>query len=213
MSTPTRVVHVWDPLVRIGHWLLVVAFGVAIVTQGEPELVHTWAGYAIAGYVIVRVIWGFVGPPSARFTAFVTSPARAVRYFSDLLRGQAPRYLGHSPAGGIMVLLLLVSLAATTTAGMVLYAVHDHEGPLAGLIGGDASTAAPATVETPNGESHRPEDPREEFWEELHEFLAYLTLTLVVGHLGGVLLASRVHSENLAKAMLTGEKEVREAKR
>ena len=54
MSTPTRVVHVWDPLVRIGHWLLVVAFGVAIVTQGEPELVHTWAGYAIAGYVIVR---------------------------------------------------------------------------------------------------------------------------------------------------------------
>lgn len=212
MSTSTGRVRVWDPLVRIGHWLLVVAFATAFVTQGDPEIVHTWAGYVIVAYVIVRLIWGFVGSSTARFSAFVTSPARAARYLMDLLRGRAPRYLGHSPAGGIMVLMLLLSLAATTTAGMVLYAVHDHEGPLAGLIG-NTPPAAPVTVATPGGETHRPEDPREEFWEELHELLAYLTLTLVIAHFGGVLLASRVHGENLTRAMLTGDKEARATKR
>ena len=137
MSTPTRVLHVWDPLVRIGHWLLVGAFAVAFVTQGEPEVVHTWAGYLIAAYLIVRVTWGFAGPPNARFASFVTSPVHAARYFADLLRGRAPRYLGHSPAGGVMVVLLLASLAATTTVGMVLYAVHDGAGPLATIVGSD----------------------------------------------------------------------------
>lgn len=213
MNTPTRFVHVWDPLVRIGHWLLVVAFATAFVTQGEPEIIHTWAGYAIAAYVLVRVVWGFVGPSTARFSTFVVTPARAARYLGGLLHGNAPRYLGHSPAGGIMVLLLLVSLAATTTAGMVLYAAHDHEGPLAGLIGTDARSAEQSLVETQNDTDHRPGGPQEAFWEELHEFLAYLALALVIAHLAGVALASRVHRENLTRSMITGNKEAREVER
>ncbi len=211
MNTPRRLVRVWDPFVRIGHWLLAIAFVVAFVTQGEPEVVHTWAGYLIATYVVVRILWGFAGPASARFAAFVTSPTRALRYFSDLLRDRAPRYLGHSPAGGIMVLLLLASLAATTTAGLMLYAVHDHEGPLAGLVGGGRpAVTAPPVQSQADGRPRRERDPREEFWEELHEFFAYLSLTLVIAHLGGVLLASRVHRENLARSMVTGDKEARD---
>jgi cytochrome b len=213
MSSSTRRVRVWDPLVRIGHWLLVVAFATAFVTQGDPEVVHTWAGYVLAAYVMIRIVWGFIGPADARFSSFVTSPARAAQYLAGLFRGSARRYLGHSPAGGIMVLALLASLAATTTVGMALYAVHDHKGPLAGLIGGASPAAeqAQASGETREGAARRrEEDPREELLEELHEFLAYLTLGLVIAHLGGVVLASRVHRENLTKAMITGDKDVRE---
>jgi cytochrome b len=190
---------VWDAFVRAGHWVLVVAFAVAYLTEGEPRGVHTVAGYVIAAYVLARIVWGFAGPGHARFASFVCSPAAAVRYLVDLVRRRAPRYLGHSPAGGVMVLLLLASLAATTAAGLMLYAIHDGSGPLAGLVEG---AAAQGVVD----DDERGESPREEFWEELHEVLANFTLALVILHVAGVLVASWAHRENLPRAMVTGKK-------
>jgi cytochrome b len=187
-------VRVWDLFVRIGHWALVVAFAVAYLTEGEPRVVHTVAGYVVAIYVAARVVWGFVGTPPARFATFVVSPFAGLRYLGALLTGRAPRHVGHSPAGAWMVLLLLAALAATTVAGLTLYAVHDGAGPFAGFV-------APAT----HGPG-LPEDPREEFWEETHELLANVTLLLVLLHVAGVVVASRAHKENLARAMVTGEK-------
>ncbi len=98
-----------------------------------------------------------------------------------------------------MVLLLLASLAATTAAGLMLYAVHDGAGPLAGLVAGPATQGAAA------GGEHS-ESPREEFWEGLHEVLANFTLALVILHVAGVAVASWAHRENLPRAMVTGEK-------
>jgi cytochrome b len=187
-------VRVWDPFVRIGHWALVAAFAVAYVSEGEPRAVHTVAGYGVAAYVVLRVVWGLVGPEPARFASFVVSPLAGVRYLAALLRGRAQRHIGHSPAGGWMVLLLLLSLAATTVAGLTLYAVHDGAGPLAGFV-----------AQAVHG-SGLPEDPREEFWKELHEIFANLSLLLVLLHVAGVVVASRVHKENLVRAMVTGEK-------
>jgi cytochrome b len=187
-------VRVWDLLVRIGHWVLVAAFAVAYLTEGEPRAVHTVAGYVVAIYVVARVVWGFVGTAPARFATFVVSPVTGLRYLGALLSGRAPRHIGHSPAGAWMILLLLAVLAATTVAGLTLYAVHDGAGPLAGFV-------APAT----HGPG-LPEDPREEFWEETHELLANVTLLLVLLHVAGVVVASRAHKENLARAMVTGDK-------
>jgi cytochrome b len=200
MNVPSKAAttRVWDVLVRVGHWLLVIAFAVAYFSEGEPRPVHTVAGYVVAAYVLARVLWGFVGSPHARFAGFVTSPADALRYLKALVQRRAPRYLGHSPAGGLMVLMLLASLAATTAAGLMLYAVHDGAGPLAGMV-----AEQPPAVGTPRGER---ESPRAEFWEELHEVLANLTLALVILHLGGVALASWAHRENLPRAMVTGDK-------
>jgi cytochrome b len=193
------MVPVWDAFVRVGHWVLVVAFAVAYLTEGEPREVHTLAGYVIAAYVLARIAWGFVGSGPARFASFVSSPGNALRYLVDLVQRRAPRHLGHSPAGGLMVLLLLASLAATTAAGLMLYAVHDGAGPLAGLVEGPATEGAVVRGE------HR-ESPGEEFWEGLHEVLANLTLTLVILHIAGVLVASWAHRENLPRAMVTGKK-------
>jgi cytochrome b len=84
----TSEVPVWDPLVRLFHWTLFVSFCAAWFTEGELfedlqdrlsgewlQLVHIWAGYTIAGLLVFRLLWGFVGPRYARFSDFVYSPA------------------------------------------------------------------------------------------------------------------------------------------
>src|SRR5262252_7480771 len=125
---------VWDPLVRFGHWALVAAFAVAYFSAeeeaGGPDPLHVWGGYVVGVLVVLRVVWGFVGPRHARFSDFARSPIVALAYFRDLLYGRARRYIGHSPAGGAMVIALLVCLAATVATGLIAYG-DEGKGPLA----------------------------------------------------------------------------------
>lgn len=138
MSDNVETVTVWDPLVRILHWVLVVAFFVAYFTEDDFEVVHVWAGHVVAAYVIIRVVWGLVGPRHARFSDFVYRPGMVFGYLTNLVRLRSKRYVGHSPAGGAMVVALLVSLAITVGAGLLLDASEDRIGPFADLIGGPA---------------------------------------------------------------------------
>ena len=45
-----------------------------------------------------------------------------------------------------------------------------------------------------------------EMFEEVHEFFANFTVLLVVIHVGGVIMESLIHKENLVKSMWTGFK-------
>lgn len=115
-----RTIRVWDPLVRLFHWALVAAFAIAWATGDELQTVHEIAGYTIAGLVAFRVAWGLVGSTHARFTDFVRSPAAVARYLVDTARLRARRYLGHNPAGGAMILALLVMLAVICATGFLM---------------------------------------------------------------------------------------------
>lgn len=123
MAAPTDAsptVRVWDPLVRLFHWSLVAAFVIAWATGEELQSLHEVAGYAIVGLLVIRILWGFVGTTHARFSDFVYRPSTTIGYLIDTVRLRAKRYLGHNPAGGAMVLALLVMLAMVCGTGIMM---------------------------------------------------------------------------------------------
>ncbi len=114
------LIRVWDPFVRIFHWSLVLLFAVAFITGDESEDLHLIAGYAIAGLVALRIPWGFIGPRYARFSSFVKGPSAVFDFLMQSIRLKAPRYIGHNPAGGAMVLALLALMIGLAITGHLL---------------------------------------------------------------------------------------------
>lgn len=114
---------VWDLPVRVGHWLLVAAFGLAWVTSESESwrLVHVLAGGTVVGVILFRLLWGFIGTRHARFGGFVRGPSAAFAYLKELARGRAPHTTGHNPAGGWAILLLLTLGLATGGTGWLVY--------------------------------------------------------------------------------------------
>jgi cytochrome b len=211
-----RTVAVWDPAIRVAHWLLVFAFAAAYLTGegeevGATRIVHLWGGYAAGVIVVLRVLWGLIGPRHARFTDFIYRPAKVLRYLFALRRGNAYRYIGHSPADGAMVVAMLICLAGTVMTGMA--ANGDlNDVSLAGkpalvtqLSAEHGRDAEHERGEVADNVSRRAEGEAS-FVDKLHATLANLTLALVVLHVIGVGVASVVHRENLVRAMIDGRK-------
>ncbi|WP_420409926.1 cytochrome b/b6 domain-containing protein [Hoeflea sp.] len=119
VSSPATV-KVWDPLVRIFHWSLVGLFAFAFLTGDELQGPHETAGYVIAGLVAFRIVWGLVGSRHARFSNFIYRPSTVAGFLGDTLRMKARRYLGHNPAGGLMVIALLAAIAAISVTGYMM---------------------------------------------------------------------------------------------
>ncbi len=117
---PPATIKVWDIFVRMFHWSLATLFIVAYATGDEIERVHIAAGYAIGGLLALRIVWGFVGPRHARFSNFVKTPPAVAAYLRDVVLLRAPRYVGHNPAGGLMIVVLIAMLAATCATGFMM---------------------------------------------------------------------------------------------
>jgi cytochrome b len=114
------MIRVWDPFVRAFHWALATSFAVAWFSPDNWDSLHAAAGYAAGALVALRVVWGFVGPRYARFAQFVRSPNAVIAYLRTLQDGSERRYIGHNPAGGAMIVVLLVAMAATAVSGWLL---------------------------------------------------------------------------------------------
>ena len=180
-------IQVWDPLVRLFHWALVAAFFIAYFTEDEWLNWHIVAGYTVLGLVLFRLLWGFIGTNYARFSNFVYSPGDTLAYLKAVFTGKAARYLGHNPAGGGMIIALLLFLLATTISGLMLYGADAWRGPLAELMKNTS-------------------DENIDLIKEVHEFCANFTLFLVVVHVFGVIWESVLHRENLVLSMFHGRK-------
>ena len=197
MSQPIRV---WDLVVRFGHWMLAALFFTAYLTEGEPTWLHTSAGYGVLIVIAFRVLWGFIGTEHARFRDFIYPLSDVRAYLQGLLARKPKHYLGHNPAGGLMILVLLTALTATASSGMAYFAAEKGRGPV-------AAAAALVRGEQLRDDGRYAKVGSKHFWHEAHEILANATLALVLVHIAGVVVSSRVHRENLVRAMLTGRKE------
>lgn len=185
---PVHTIKVWDRFVRFFHWALVISFAASYWTsQSGMQNTHIVLGYFIFGLVMARIVWGFAGSPYARFSNFAYSPRTVLDYLKAIGSGHPHYYPGHNPAGGAMVIALLVALAFATVAGFIVMMVVEFEAPLPGLM------------------IHM-SDAHAYLWRELHETTIDVMLVMIAFHLLGVMLASIQHRENLVRAMITGVK-------
>lgn len=196
-----KKVYVWDRFVRLFHWLLVAAFVTSYLSGESESSLHVYSGYLILSLLIARLVWGVIGSRYARFRDFVRPPAAAIGYLKGLPSGRSPRYIGHNPAGGWMVLALLAGLFTTGLSGLKLYGLEGY-GPLA-----VAEPAVSLSSHDDHDEEEEDEEEEEEIWEEVHEFFANLMVALIALHIAGVMVSSLVHRENLVRAMVSGYKQ------
>lgn len=192
-STAATSVRAWDLPTRLFHWTLVLLIVSAWLTYefaeaiGDETLVwHRVIGLAVLVLVVWRALWGFAGSSTSRFADFVRGPRAWFSYARGLVNGQAQRFLGHNPLGGLMVLTLLAVVAVQ--AGLGLFAVDDNDlvgGPLYRLISEDGNQRAAG----------------------LHGLLFENVLLPLVGiHLLANILYVLVKREPLIRAMVTGRK-------
>lgn len=204
MMHDTSSIKVWDISIRLFHWALVAFFVIAYITgEIETETLHAWAGYVIIALLAYRIVWGLIGSRHARFSDFIYSPAEIIAHLKSLPARHPKRYLGHNPAGGLMVILLLLGLMATSWTGLKAYEA-EGKGP---LVATTLSLGIPTAQahDWEHGERHGKGD---EFWEEAHEACVSFMLVLIFLHLGGVAVSSMLGRENLVRAMVTGRKQV-----
>lgn len=119
-DTAAQVIPVWDPLVRLTHWGLVLMILLNSAVTDDDGLLHQWVGYIACALVAVRLVWGLVGPEPARFQAFPPSLARVRPYLREMLRGEKVVHLSHNPLGALMAYNLWATVAALGVTGYMM---------------------------------------------------------------------------------------------
>jgi len=190
MSAPiTHKIRVWDAPTRLFHWTLVGSFLTLWLTSENDQLLdfHVFAGYLLFGLLLFRLIWGMIGTEHAKFANFLYG-WRAVRnYLSTLFSAQPQHFLGHNPAGSLAIWLILLLGLIASLSGIMLLGAEEQHGLLVGWFSFDQS----------------------EIIRAVHALSSNIMLFIVIMHILGVIVSSRLHRENLAKAMVTGWKEAR----
>ncbi len=178
--------RVWDLPTRVFHWSLAILVLLAWVTseaEGALFWTHLATGYGVMGLVVFRLAWGVAGTRHARFSDFLYPWSVVRTHMKEMLQPAPARFLGHTPAGGWMIVILLAVLAVLVASG--LFAGDEGEkGPLAHIAGAGLADGL----------------------GEVHEILNTLLWSLIAVHVAAVLFVSFSTKDNLIRAMWTGRK-------
>jgi cytochrome b len=169
---------VWDLPIRLVHWLLA---GLIAFSWWSAEYHHTdwhiWSGLAVLALLIFRLLWGFVGSSTARWSSFVRGPASVFAHLRGRWNG-----IGHTPLGALSVVAIFVAVAVQVGLGLV---AEDEDGiytgPLYRFVSIDTSDRA----------------------REIHELWFNVILGLIVLHVAAIIFY-RLRGKNLTKPMITG---------
>ncbi|MDT8327490.1 MAG: cytochrome b/b6 domain-containing protein [Roseovarius sp.] len=110
----------WDPAIRVFHWSLVGAFTANALILDDDGKAHIWVGYAVVGLVMLRLLWGFIGPHTARFASFTPRLADVIGQVSDMATRRKRAHLGHSPLGALMIFNLLAAMLVIGLSGYMM---------------------------------------------------------------------------------------------
>jgi cytochrome b len=182
-------IRIWDLPVRLFHWTLVILMVVSYVTAqigGDWMKLHFWSGYAVLTLLLFRIVWGFVGSTTARFTHFVKGPVAAIEHLKELAGTDRPRDVGHNPLGGAMVMALLLGLLLQVVAG--LFSADTDEGTVSGPL------------------ANRVPDNWVDAATAFHHAWINVLLVLVALHVLAALTYLVWKRQNLIGAMFTGRK-------
>ena len=175
---------VWDLPLRLFHWGLVVSVFVSVGSAKTSVMfVHEKSGLTILGLVIFRLIWGFIGSPTARFSHFIKGPSAVFAVLRALFHKQSDTASGHSALGGWAVLALLGITLYLPLTGMVSSDDILYEGPLAFLL--------PDLMRT---------------MTEFHHYGEKLLFILIALHLAAMAVYYLRLKKNLIPAMVTGRR-------
>jgi cytochrome b len=211
MKTNYTSIKVWDIFIRLFHWTLVVVIINQYLTGDRIKHVHVNSGYFLIGLLLARILWGFVGSKHAKFSDFLYGPNAIINYLKGLIKGKPKHYIGHNPAGGLMIFIMLFTLLVTAFTGLKTLGSRG-QGPLADQ-GISMVLITYAVVDKQNDNDHKSsikehvqKNEKYEFWKEIHEAMTGFMIFLIIVHIGGVIVSSWVHKENLILAMITGKK-------
>jgi cytochrome b len=212
-SALVRPPVLWDPVIRLTHWIIaLVVLSNAVLTRGGSSI-HVWAGWIGLGLLVLRLVWGLIGPAEARFSAFPPRPLAGLRHLRQLAFGKVPHYPSHNPAGALMAYALWGLMATMMLTGLVMTGgrtpmqVADEQ---AAVAAGDWSVLVKTAESGENAEDGEAGDGGwKEAAEEVHEVASNLILFLVLLHVAGVFAESRAMGRNLVRPMLTGRSEGR----
>ncbi len=180
-----RPVVVWDLPTRLFHWLTVALVAAAYVTWRLNWMDwHVWSGEAVLALVLFRLAWGFFGGETARFAGFLAAPRAAVGHLARVLRREPDLEVGHNPAGGWMVALLLALLLMETLTGLYINNDVADAGPFTALV--------PASIDN--------------LITALHTIVWDVLVAAVALHVLAIIVYAVVKGQNLTRAMITGRK-------
>lgn len=111
---------VWDPVVRMFHWLLVLTFGANALFVDDDSAIHEWIGYTVVALVGLRLIWGLIGSRHARFSDFPPDLSAAREQLLDMASGRVRHHVGHTPLGALMIYNLLLSMLLIGATGFAM---------------------------------------------------------------------------------------------
>ncbi|MGH8353813.1 MAG: cytochrome b/b6 domain-containing protein [Pseudomonas sp.] len=113
-----ETLRLWDPLVRLFHWSMA---GVFIANYFFTEDAwHRWLGYYVVAWLVVRLVWGFIGSPAARWADFWPTPARLAAHVRALVSLRPCHRLGHSPLGALVMILMMLLMLGLGVTGFML---------------------------------------------------------------------------------------------
>lgn len=183
-----HTVRIWDLPTRLFHWSLAACvIGLVVSAKTGAMVWHFRLGYAVLALLAFRLVWGLVGGRWSRFSAFLYSPTRLLRYLRG--RGHAHDSVGHSPLGALSVFALLAVLAAQVGSGLLSDDEIAFAGPLTRFVSGD-------TVGLASG-----------YHANIGQYLVYVLVAL---HVAAIAYYVRVRRHRLVAPMIGGDKHLAE---